>query len=340
MPEQPAPQNTSANWQLRQPFSLKIVAAVLAVTVCLAISAQRTQIDRAVGLTMEGLLYFCGLTDQAEVSTGWSNFFQAAWPLTLSEKREVSRIPDFDRNALPLFAYLVIEPEKEYDIDTQEFVVVRQREYLVEPLGYLVHVLWKMFETLEMALWGTLLALICAVPLAWFSARGYTWNRATYVLARGLCSFSRALPELIVAIFCVLLYGFGTIPGVLALGFHCSGFFGKFFADDIENADPGPQDALRSTGAGQIQVLRFAVLPQVTPQFLAYIQYILERNVRTATILGIVGAGGIGLELKGRLDLSDYSHVSTTLLVIFITVFLLEQATQRMRSKLIDAPVS
>ena len=132
-----------------------------------------------------------------------------------------------------------------------------------------------------------------------------------------------------------LLFGFGTIPGVLALGFHCSGFFGKFFADDIENADRGPQDALRSTGAGRIKVFRFAVLPQVTPQFVAYVQYILERNVRTATVLGIVGAGGIGLELKGRLDLSDYSHVATTLLIIFITVFLLEQLTQAVRSRLI-----
>ncbi|MEO1998903.1 MAG: phosphonate ABC transporter, permease protein PhnE, partial [Planctomycetaceae bacterium] len=247
---------------------------------------------------------------------------------------------EFDRDDLPAFSRLVVEPEREYDLEKGKFVVIGQKEYLVERFGYLTHVLWKMVETIEMALWGTLLALVVSLPLAWFSARGYTWNRVTYVLARGVCSLSRALPELIVAMFCVLLFGFGTIPGVLALGFHCSGFFGKFFADDIENADQGPQDAIRSTGAGQLKVLRYAVLPQVTPQFLAYIQYILERNVRTATILGIVGAGGIGLELKGRLDLSDYSHVSTTLLVIFLTVFLLEQLTQRARSRLIGSPVS
>ena len=95
--------------------------------------------------------------------------------------------------------------------------------------------------------------------------------------------------------------------------------------------------ALRCTGANQLKVLWYAVLPQAMPQFVAYIQYILERNVRTATILGIVGAGGIGQELKGRLDMSAYSHVTTILLVVFVTVFILEQVSQRVRSRLIGA---
>ncbi len=287
--------------------------------------------------TLEGLAYAVGLTDHADVAIGWHNLMSSAFPIALAERREVTRIENFDRDKLPAFSHLEVQPEKEYDLATGKWVVTGEKEYLVEPFGYLTHVVWKMIETLEMALWGTLLALFLSVPLAWFSTRGYSWNRATYFLARGLCSFTRALPELIVAIFCVLLFGFGTVPGVLALGFHCAGFFGKFFADDIENADRGPQDALRSTGAGKIKVFRFAVLPQVTPQFVAYVQYIMERNVRTATVLGIVGAGGIGLELKGRLDLSDYSHVATTLLVIFVTVFLLEQLTQSVRGRLIDA---
>jgi phosphonate transport system permease protein len=186
-----------------------------------------------------------------------------------------------------------------------------------------------------MAMWGTILALLLSLPLAYFGADGYSWNKATYASARAVCSLCRALPELIIAIFLVLMFGFGTIPGIIALGFHCCGFLGKFFADDIENAERGPQDALRSTGANRLKVLWFAVLPQATPQFVAYVQYILERNVRTATVLGIVGAGGIGSELKGRIDLFDIGHVSTILLVIFLTVFGLEQITQRFRAKLI-----
>jgi len=314
-----------------------MVVVLLGVAVCLTISARRTEIDRAFRLTLEGLAYSVGLTDEAEVASGWRSLFESAFPIALSEKREVTRIKDFDRDNLPAFSHLVSEPEREFDFATNDWIVVGEKEYLVEPFGYLTHVAWKMVETLEMAVWGTLLALALSIPLAWFSTRHYTWNAGTYFIARAMCSFARALPELIVAIFCVLLFGFGTIPGVLALGFHCAGFFGKFFADDIENAPRGPQDALRSTGAGRIKVFRFAVLPQVTPQFIAYIQYILERNVRTATVLGIVGAGGIGLELKGRLDLSDYSHVATTLLVIFLTVFLLEQVTQSVRSRLINS---
>jgi len=333
-----APRPTSPDdWRLRHPFSIKFVLVLLAVAVCLTISARRTEIDKGLWQTVEGLAYAVGLTDHAEVATGWHNLMASAFPLTLSERREVSRIENFDRARLPAFSRLVTEPDREYDLASGQWVVTGEKEYLVEPLGYLSHVIWKMVETLEMAVWGTLLALVVSIPLAWFSTRGYSWNRGTYFLARGLCSLTRALPELIVAIFCVLLFGFGTIPGVLALGFHCAGFFGKFFADDIENADPGPQEALRGTGAGKLKVFRYAVLPQVTPQFIAYVQYIMERNVRTATVLGIVGAGGIGLELKGRLDLSDYSHVSTTLLVIFVTVFLLEQFTQSVRGKLINA---
>ncbi len=336
MAEQTPRPTSPDDWRLRKPFSLKLVLTFLAVAVCLAVSARRTEIDKAIYQTAEGLAYAVGLTDEAEVATGWNNVMASAFPLTFSAEREVTRIEGFDRNDLPAFSYLISKPEREYDLDRGEWIETGEIEYLVEPFGYLTHVLWKMVETLEMAVWGTLLALALSIPLAWFSTRGYTWNRGTYFLARAVCSFTRALPELIVAIFCVLLFGFGTIPGVLALGFHCAGFFGKFFADDIENADRGPQDALRSTGAGRIKVFRFAVLPQVTPQFVAYVQYIMERNVRTATVLGIVGAGGIGLELKGRLDLSDYSHVATTLLVIFVTVFVLEQITQSVRGRLID----
>jgi len=337
MPENRPSIRTPDDWQLRKPFSVKFVLTLLAVTLCLAISARRTEVDRAVVQTLKGLAYAVGLTDHAEVATGWQNLMASAFPLTLSEETETTRIANFDRDHLPMFSHLVSKPEREYDLASGQWIVTGEKEYLVEPLGYLKHVVWKMVETIEMAVWGTLLALVVSIPLAWFSTRGYTWNRGTYFLARALCSFTRALPELIVAIFCVLLFGFGTIPGVLALGFHCAGFFGKFFADDIENADPGPQEALRCTGAGRIKVFRYAVLPQVTPQFVAYVQYIMERNVRTATVLGIVGAGGIGLELKGRLDLSDYSHVSTTLLVIFITVFLLEQLTQSLRGRLINS---
>jgi phosphonate transport system permease protein len=139
------------------------------------------------------------------------------------------------------------------------------------------------------------------------------------------------MPELIVALFLVLIFGFGPIAGVFALAIHTSGVLGKFFADEIENAPNGPQLALKASGASTFKVLRYAVIPHVLPAAIGFIQYIFERNIRTASVLGIVGAGGIGMELKGRWDLFDYSHVATILLVIFITVVALELISQRLR---------
>ena len=326
--------NSGEEWELRQPYGWRTVAFLLLACVTFAYSGNRMEIDRGLRMIGEGVLYAVGLREHAEIAIGGSNLLASALPITISEKTEVARLPDFDSERLPPLAYLVQESSRSFDAASGSWIESSDVEYLVEPIGYLSHVLIKMIETIEMAFWGTVLALVLSIPLTYFAAREYSWNSLTYYLARAACSFCRALPEWILAIFFVLMFGFGTLPGIIALGIHCCGFLGKFFADDIENCDQGPQDALRCTGANRVQVLAYAVLPQTMPQVLAYSQYILERNVRTATVLGMVGAGGIGSELKGRLDLSDYSHVATILLVIFITVFLLEQSTQFVRTKL------
>jgi phosphonate transport system permease protein len=143
------------------------------------------------------------------------------------------------------------------------------------------------------------------------------------------------MPELIIAMFLVLGFGFGAIAGYLALGLHGAGFLGKFYAEDIEAADPKPQEALAALGAGKLRVLRAAVLPQVAPSYVAYTLYILDRNVRMAAVIGLVGAGGIGQELKGRYDTFEYGHVGTILLVIFLTVFVLDQVAAKLRARLI-----
>lgn len=323
-------------WHLRQPYGWKLLLGLLLATIVLGVSARRTEVDKGIGMTVEGIAYSVGLADESGVADGGWKILDSAFPMTFEERIETWRIEDLDRENLPWFSYLSKEKTREYDADKDKWIETgEEKEFLVKRFGYLTYVLRKMVETIEMAMWGTILALLLSLPLAYFGADGYSWNKATYASARAVCSLCRALPELIIALFLVLMFGFGTIPGIIALGFHCCGFLGKFFADDIENAERGPQDALRSTGANRLKVLWFAVLPQATPQFVAYVQYILERNVRTATVLGIVGAGGIGMELKGRYDQFDIGHVSTILLVIFLTVFGLEQITQRFRAKLI-----
>ncbi len=323
------------DWHLRQPFTWKHVLITLIVFVLLGYSAHRTEIDRGAWMTAEGVADAAGLVEEAEVSAGFQRFFRNAFPLVLSTETEVSRLSDFDADNLPWLAYTVEKPRYTYDVETMESVKTGEVTYLVRPMGYLWYVVGLMFKTIEIALWGTIVSVIMAAPIAYLGARQYAPHRSVYVASRALCSFARAVPELVTAMFLVLMYGFGPVPGVLALAIHSAGFLGKFFADDVENADPGPQEALWSTGCGRLRVLWYAVMPQVLPQYLAYVNYILERNVRTATVIGIVGAGGIGVELWGRWDMSNFQHVSTILLVIFITVFLLEHACQAVRKRLI-----
>ena len=322
-------------WSLRHPFRAWHVLVLLVALALMAWSGHRNELDRAALTTAQGVAYSVGLAETSDLSKGWTNFFGQALPLVFAERTDINRLTDFDRASLPPLAYVITEPQRRWDVLADAWVEEQPIEFLVVPYGYLLRVGTLMLQTIEIGAWGTLLALLIAAPLGLLGASNFTPHRFFYTLSRGLCSFSRSMPELIIAMFFVLLFGFGPVAGILALGIHSFGFLGKFFADDIENSDPGPQEALHCTGANRLQVLRFAVLPQVAPQFLAYAQYILERNVRSATVLGIVGAGGVGMELKGRWDLSDYAHVSTILLVVFLTVLALENLTQRLRRRLI-----
>jgi len=123
------------------------------------------------------------------------------------------------------------------------------------------------------------------------------------------------------------------VAGVLALGLHGAGFIGKFFAEEIENADKAPQHALMATGCSRFAVWRFAVLPQVLPAYIGYALYLLDRNVRMASIVGLVGAGGIGQELKGRFDMYEYPRVGTILIAILIIVILLDGLSAHLRKR-------
>jgi phosphonate transport system permease protein len=329
-------------WKLRQPFGPRILLILLGVSVVMAISFTRVELH-------DGVVNTPGALGRG------ADFMTKAWPVRLEEARRVERMiklgemrppgavaPDpsdqaavqrwermIDPGDLPLFARIEDRPIN------PRMAGSPVEPYYVERFGYLRKCASLMIETIEMAIWGTILSVLLAVPLGFFAARNYSTGWVTYQGARALCSLVRAIPELIVALILVIMYGPGPVAGILALGFHTSGFLGKFFADDIENAEPGPQHALRATGGNRVKVLRMAVLPQILPQCVAYVQYILERNVRTATILGMVSAGGIGFELMARFRNSEYDAVSTIIVIIFITVFALEQLTQRLRARLI-----
>lgn len=330
------PLHPPSAWRIERSFGARQVAVVMVVLMLLFVTGKRVEIDRMATLTGEGLLAAVGLRESSQVSAGLVSVGQQLFPVQLSERTEVSRIEGFDREDLPWLARLEQSTVREQRLNPDTLQMedhITRREELVEPLGYLWHVGAKMIETLEIALWATLLGVLLSLPLAWLSARNYTPNRVCYAAARAVVSLMRAVPELISALFLVLAYGFGPVAGVLALALHGAGFLGKFYAEDVETADPRPQEALRAIGANQLLVMRYAVLPQVMPQFIAYTLYVLDRNVRMATVVGLVGAGGIGQELKGRYDMYNYSHVGTILIAIFLTVFVLDQLAARWRRR-------
>jgi phosphonate transport system permease protein len=335
-----APPKPPQAWALRDRIETKTIAGVLLALILLAISGRGTEIPGIFVLTAQWAAAGVGLRSESQIGKGLRRFAANALPPVIEEVTLVTRVEGLDRDHLPPFSRIErrVTTTSRYDFDQKKMVEASEsQEVLVKPIGYLVYVFGKMLQTLELALWGTLVALALGLPLAYCGARGYAPSRALYVLSRATSAFFRAMPELVSALILTLAFGFGPMAGVIALGLHSAGFFGKFYADDVENADRGPQEALLAAGANRLKVLRYAVLPQVLPQYVAYTQYILERNVRMATVIGVVGAGGIGIELKGRFDMFDFGHVTTILLTIFVTVLGLERLSQHLRARLIKA---
>lgn len=327
---------TAEAWRFPRPYGARAVLLAIAAFVLLVVTGARVEMHRMAALTGEAALAAVGLADGSQVAAGFASVGRQLFPLAVAERTEVSRIEGFDPARLPPFSRLeTVEVRREVlDPATLRLTpVVERKTYLVEPFGYLLHVGAKLLETLEVALWGTLLAILLGLPLALLSARNLAPHPAVPVLARGLVSLLRAVPELISALLLVLAYGFGPIAGVLALALHAAGFLGKFYAEDIEAADPKPQEALRAIGCNRLKLFGYAILPQIWPQYLAYTFYVLDRNVRMATVIGLVGAGGIGQELKGRYDLYEYGHVATILLSIFVLVFALDHTSARLRAR-------
>ena len=194
--------------------------------------------------------------------------------------------------------------------------------------------IYAMLETIEIAFLGTFIAIILSIPLGLFSARNLAPNYLVYIICKTVVIFFRAIPEFIIAMILVIAIGFGAMPGVLALGLHTMGFLAKFYAEDIEHINQGPIDALKSSGASKGQIISFGIIPQILPAFVANNLYILDRNVRMATMLGIVGAGGIGYELQSSFRMFEYEKVSTIIILIFVTIFFIDHISSYIRSKI------
>ncbi|MGV0743690.1 phosphonate ABC transporter, permease protein PhnE [Mycolicibacterium sp. XJ870] len=179
-------------------------------------------------------------------------------------------------------------------------------------------------ETLLMAILGTVLAAIASVPLAFMAARNTTPHPAVYAVARAIITFCRAMPDLLFAVLFVRALGIGVLPGILALALHSIGMLGKLFADAIEQTDPGPREAVRSTGVGYYREMLNAVVPQVIPSWIGTFVYRIDINLRMSVVLGFVGAGGIGFALQDALRGLIYPRALGIVCVILVIITAME----------------
>lgn len=204
-----------------------------------------------------------------------------------------------------------------------------------EPKGRTVEYLMAITETVSMAFFGTLVASIIALPLALLGARNIMPLGIIRFIVKRSSDTVRGLDSLIWAIFFVSIVGLGPFAGILAIAITDIGILTKLFAEALENTDPEQVKGVRSTGAGKIQTIKYGLIPQVMPVFLANSLYFVESNVRSATILGVVGAGGIGFFLMDRMMINAWKEVSVIIILILLTVTTIDFISRIIRKKLI-----
>jgi phosphonate transport system permease protein len=190
--------------------------------------------------------------------------------------------------------------------------------------------LQELFVTLQIAVWGTVLAVICSVPLGLLCSSNIApwWINQPM---RRLMDAARAINEMVFAMLFVVAVGLGPFAGVLALFVHTTGILAKLFSEAVEAIDPQPVEGIRATGAHVLEEIIYGVLPQVMPLWISYALYRFESNVRSATVVGMVGAGGIGVILWEVIRGFQYAQTCTVLLMIVVTVSMIDLLSSRLR---------
>lgn len=187
-------------------------------------------------------------------------------------------------------------------------------------------------ETIQMALAGTFLALLAAFPLGFLAARNTTPHPLVYHSARIVLNFLRTIPDLALGLLFVAAVGLGAFAGTLALFIHTTTVLGKLLSESVENIDEGVVEAIRATGARYTQILTFAVLPQILPDLISFTLYRLETNIRAASVLGLIGAGGIGYLMNTSFRTFQYQEASAIVLVLIALVMLVDYLSYRLRN--------
>ena len=192
----------------------------------------------------------------------------------------------------------------------------------------------EMVETVQIAIWGTALAVLVGAPLAVLASSNVSPQWVVQPVRR-LMDAARAINEIVFALMFVVAVGLGPLAGVLALAVHNVGIVAKLFSEAVEAVDPRPVEGIRSSGASRLQEVIYGIVPQVMPLWSSYTLYRFETNVRSATVLGIVGAGGIGHSLYENIRGFNYSETAAIIIIVVATVMLIDMISSRIRAQLV-----
>lgn len=279
-------------------------------------------------------------------------------------RKESNPFKVFNMVLLAIFVYIVVQSWIDTEMSFQglldgwsDMVHYIQGNPEIEGSSYfppilnqdaLVVYFWAMVETVQMAVIALLISVVLALPLSYITSRnileilipGKTWfhtflKRALYGFGTTVANIFRSVNELVWALIFVSAVGLGPMAGILALGIHTAGVLSKLLSEGNEAIDPGPVEALTNSGAGFFKILTYAVVPQTMPHFISMVLYRFESDVRSASILGFVGAGGIGFYLFDKLRGFENGHVATILILIIITVWILDKISATIRKRFI-----
>ena len=196
-------------------------------------------------------------------------------------------------------------------------------------------ILEALLVTVEMALLGTIIGVLLSVPLAVLAARNTTPHRSLYAVSRGIITVSRTIPDLVWGLIFVIAVGLGPEAGVLAIAVDVMGFCGRFFAESIEDIDPGRIEGLQALGAPRFGILTGGVFPACMPSFVTTSMFAMESSARSSVVLGLVGAGGIGIELATSMTLLRYDEAATIILAILVVVVAFERVSAAIRRRVL-----
>jgi phosphonate transport system permease protein len=210
-------------------------------------------------------------------------------------------------------------------------VAIFLRGYLNPSFAHIGEYAWQCVVTAAIALWGTVLAILIAVPLGLLGARNLAPHPVIYFAARRAMDVLRAVNEFVFALMFVTAVGLGPFAGMLALGVHTGGVLGKLLSETIEAIDPGQVEGIAAVGAGRLHTIAFGVVPQVMPSFLSYVLLRFESDIRSASVIGMVGGGGIGFYLWDTIRSFNDREAATVILLIVAMVMVIDVVSSRVR---------